>query len=64
MKKYEYKHIRLAYGFKSMFSKSAFNNQLMPVLEKMGNDGWELKSSFHEGMEAHVHLIFGREKEN
>ena len=63
MPKYEYKHVRMSYGFLSTFSKTAFDKQLCGVLEENGNDGWELKSTIHEGFDQfHVHLIFGREK--
>lgn len=61
--KIEYKHVRMAYGFRSVFSKTAFDEQLSGVLEEMGNEGWDLKSTIHEGFgQCHVHLIFGREK--
>ena len=65
MKRVEYKHVRMRYGFKSVFSKAAFDAQLMGVLKEMGDQGWELKSSFHEGLGGlHVHLIFGRCEED
>jgi hypothetical protein len=62
MKKYEHRHVRMAYGFASVFSKVAFDRQLSDVLREMEVEGWELKSSIHEGfLNTHVHLIFGRE---
>ena len=64
MIRYEYRHVRMAYGFASTFSKAAFDRQLCETLEQMGREGWELKSSIHEGfLQTHVHLIFGREAE-
>lgn len=63
MPKYEYKHVRMSYGFFSAFSKTAYDKQLCGVLGEMGNEGWDLKSTIHEGFgQFHVHLIFGREK--
>jgi hypothetical protein len=62
MKKYEYRHVRMAYRLASWFSKAAFDRQLSEVLARMGDEGWDLKSSFHEGLGMpHVHLIFGRD---
>ena len=61
MPRYEYRHVRMAYRFASWFSKAAFDRQLSEILKRMGDEGWELKSSIHEGLgELHVHLIFGR----
>lgn len=61
MPRYEYRHVRMAYRFASWFSKAAFDRQLSEVLERMGHEGWELKSSIHEGfLQTHVHLIFAR----
>ncbi len=61
MTKHEYKHVRMSYTLRSWFSKGAFDRQLCDLLEQLGNDGWELKSTIHHG--SHVHLIFGRPKE-
>jgi len=62
---YEYKHIRMSYTFLSAFSKDAFDRQLCSLLEQMGNEGWELKSTIHEGfLQFHVHLIFGKQHES
>ena len=62
MTRYEYRHVRMSYRFTSCFSKAAFDRQLCEILEQMGNEGWELRSSIHEGfLSTHVHLIFGRE---
>jgi len=64
MTRYEYKHVRMVYRLASVFSKAAFDRQLCETLEPMGREGWELKSSIHEGLlQTHVHLIFGREAE-
>jgi len=64
MRKYEYKHVRMAYRLPSLFSKSAFDRQITEILRQMGQEGWDLKSSIHEGfLQFHVHLIFGREVE-
>jgi len=64
MKKYEYRHVRMSYTFLSFFSKSAFHRQLSKLLERMGDEGWELKSSICEGfLPSHIHLVFGRERE-
>ena len=64
MTKYEYKHVRMNYTLLSSFSKSAFDRQLCDLLEQLGNESWELKSTIHEGfLQFHVHLIFGRQKE-
>ena len=62
MKQYEYRHVRMAYSFLSFFSKVAFDRQLCEVLQRMGKDGWELKSSICEGcLPSHIHFVFGRE---
>lgn len=64
MKRYEYRHVRMAYSFLSCFSKEAFHRQLTEHLQRMGDEGWELKSAIHEGFgQMHVHLLFGREIE-
>ena len=61
MPRYEYKHVRMTYGW-GFFSKDKFEEKLMGVLEPLGEEGWELKSMMHEGMEQHCHLVFGRVK--
>jgi len=62
MKKYEYNHVRMSYDLRSLFSSAAFDRQLSELLERMGNEGWELKSSFCEGLlPGHIHFVFGRE---
>ena len=64
MTRYEYRHVRMAYRLASVFSKAAFDRQLSAIVEEMGKEGWELKSSIHEGLfAAHIHLIFGRQAE-
>ncbi len=64
MKLYEYSHIRMAYTFRSFFSKGAFNKQLCELLKRMGSEGWGLKSSISEGfLPSHIHFVFGRERE-
>lgn len=65
MNRYEYKHSRMFY--KRSCSQDDFDQQIMRLLDDMGKEGWELKSSFHEGLlqegllESHIHLVFGRE---
>jgi hypothetical protein len=49
MKKYEYRHIRMSYTVLSFFSKTAFDKQLCELFQRMGNEGWEMKSSVCEG---------------
>ena len=34
---------------------------MMAMLEEQGKDGWELRGTFHEGFNMHVHFIFARE---
>ena len=64
MKEYEYNHIRMSYTFLSFFSKAAFDRQLCELLQRMGTEGWELKSSICEGfLPSHIHFVFGREME-
>ena len=64
MKKYEYSHIRMCYTLLSFFSKTAFNRELCELLERMGNEGWELKAAVSEGfLPSHVHIEIGREME-
>ena len=63
MKQYEYKHVRMTYGW-WFFSKKKFNARLMGVLEPLGREGWELKGIFHEGVELHIHMVFAREITN
>ncbi|NLF08453.1 MAG: hypothetical protein GX594_10810 [Pirellulaceae bacterium] len=64
MKKYEYNHIRMSYTFLSFFSKAAFDRQLCELHKRMGDEGWELKSSICEGfLPSHIHFVFGREEE-
>ena len=64
MKRYEYDHVRFAPGLWNWISKKRFNEQLTSLLNQLGSDGWELKSSFHEALEMHLHLVFAREKES
>jgi len=65
MNTYEYKHTRMFY--KRASSQDDFDQQIMRLLDDMGKEGWELKSTFHEGLlqegllESHIHLVFGRE---
>jgi len=64
MKKYEYNHVRMSYTFLSFLSKTAFDRQLSELLDRMGNEGWQLRSSICEGLlPTHIHFVFGREKE-
>lgn len=60
MRQFEYKHVRMTYGW-SFFSKKAFHDRLMATIEPLGREGWELKGILHEGFEFHIHLVFGRE---
>ena len=54
----------MAYRLASIFSGTAFDRQLSTILEELGRDGWDLKSSVHEGIGVlHIHLILGREAE-
>jgi hypothetical protein len=61
---YEYKHTRMFY--KRSSSQDEFDRQIMHLLDDMGKEGWELKSTFHEGLlqegllESHIHLVFSR----
>lgn len=65
MAKYEYKHMRMHY--RRTCSKNEFDEQIIKLLNAEGRDGWELKSTFHEGLlqegllESHIHIIFCRE---
>lgn len=62
MKQYEYRHVRMAYSFLSFFSKGAFDRQLCELLQRVGSEGWELKSSICEGfLPSHIHFVFARE---
>ena len=63
MKKYEYKHVRYAPGFWIWISTKRFDEDYTALLNKYGNEGWELKSSFHEGFSSHLHLAFAKEQE-
>jgi len=62
---YEYRHRRMHY--KRSCSKDEFDQQITRLLDDMGNEGWELRSTFHEGLlqegllDSHIHLLFCRE---
>ena len=60
MKQFEYKHVRMTYGW-WFFSKKHFNDRLLSVLGPLGREGWDLKGMFHEFIELHIHLVFSRE---
>ena len=60
-KKIEYKHVRFAPGFFTYISPRKFGPAMMAMLEEQSKDGWELRGTFHEGFEIHVHFIFARE---
>ena len=61
MKTIEYKHVRFAPGFFTYISPRKFEPAMMAMLEEQAKDGWELRGTFHEGFEIHVHFIFARE---
>ena len=61
MKTIEYKHIRFAPGFLTYISPRKFGPAMMAMLAEESKDGWELRGTFHEGFEIHVHFIFARE---
>jgi len=62
MRSYEYKHSRMFYRRAS--SQEEFDQQITRLLNDMGNEGWELRSIFHEGLlqegllDSHIHLLF------
>jgi hypothetical protein len=62
MKKYEFKHVRMIHGFKAQTFKKHWEQKLNRILEEMGNNGWDLKSTHCEAFAMHTHLIFSREK--
>jgi len=65
MNKYEYKHARMIY--RRTCSTDDFDRQIIRMLDDMGKEGWELRSTFHEGLlqegllDSHIHLVFCRE---
>jgi hypothetical protein len=61
MKTFESKHIRFSPGFFTYISPRKFEPAMMAMLEEQGKEGWELRDTFHEGFEMHVHFIFARE---
>ena len=61
MKKYEYKHVRYAPGLRIWISTKRFDEHYTALLNKFGKEGWELKSSFHEGFSTHLHMVFAKE---
>jgi len=67
MTRYEYRDVRVRFGFLATFSKNAFHDKLMHVLQEQGNEGWELKGTLYElgwgilyELGWPVHLIFAR----
>ena len=64
MKRYEYNHVRFSPGLWNWIFKKRFNEEFTSLLTQLGNDGWELKSSFHEAFEMHLHLVFAKERES
>ncbi|MHC4536709.1 MAG: hypothetical protein ACYS6K_22400 [Planctomycetota bacterium] len=62
MKKYEFKHVRMNHGLLGQLSKVHWEGKLESILAKVGDRGWDLKSSYTETFTMHTHLIFGREK--
>jgi hypothetical protein len=61
IKTLEYKHVRFAPGFFTYLSQRKFGPAIMALLEEQARDGWELRGTFREGIEFHVHFIFARE---
>jgi hypothetical protein len=60
MTKYEYKHVRVAWGLKAATSATAYDRKLMMMLQKHGEEGWDLKGVIQESPALHTHFIFGR----
>lgn len=60
MRQFEYKHVRMKYGWAFLFRKR-FDDRLLSILEPLGREGWELKGIFHEGFELHIHMVLSRE---